>query len=76
MVDPFGEKVRENYRLQGEVRAVEKLFALIQEVTTDNRTGHLVYLEDLVAVLGEHGTVAEMRNDGRLVLHKLNGKGL
>lgn len=76
MVDPFGERVRENYRLQGEKRAIEKLFALIHEVSTGNSVGYYVYLEDLASVLGEHGTVVEVNHFGQLVLHKINEKGL
>lgn len=76
MVDPHGEVVRERYRLDGERRALEKLFLLMREVTTSNSVGYFLYLDDLVDVLSDHGTVAEVSNVGHVVLHRVNGKGL
>lgn len=72
----IGEPVRENYRRQGELRAVEKMLSLINEVYTANSTGYLVFLDDLCDVLSEHGTVVSADNVGKLHLVKINPKGL
>jgi hypothetical protein len=78
MVDPHGEPIRENYRRQGELRAVEKMLDLMNECSfmfTDKPGRWFLDFDELVDVLGEHGTLIENGN-GKLSLIRVNPKGL
>lgn len=76
MVDPFGEKVRENYRLQGEVRAIKKLFDILNQVIwSEGDKKWAVWLEDVADELAAHGTLCSVDEQG-IELIKINPRGV
>ena len=49
------EAVRENYRRQGEARAVEVVLDIAQKIKCENSIGEYVYVSDLKEYLVEAG---------------------